>query len=265
MQAKIEDMVLYYDTVGDGYPLVLIRGVGSNADHWYEQAPVLSKEYRVIVFDNRGIARSSDPGGEFSISVMARDVIGLLDYLRIEKAHVLGLSMGGMIAQELAIQYPERVSGLILASTHCGGRHQIEAVAEVSSVFTDMIYTASDESRLKAAACLFDPETLENRPEVARKYSEISSKQPANTKILSKQWEALLKHDTFDRLPRIKTPTLVLTGKGDLLIPPENSEILAKRIPGAELKIIPGGGHQVLIEQPEACNAALLEFLRGLS
>jgi pimeloyl-ACP methyl ester carboxylesterase len=245
--------------------VVLIRGLGSNADHWYEQAPVLSREYRVIVFDNRSVARSSDPGGELSILMMAQDTLGLLNYLQIKSAHVFGLSMGGMIAQELAIHYPERVNGLILASTDCGGRHQVTASAEVNSIFMNMIHTASDESKLKAAACLFHKETLERRPEVARKYSEISLKRPLTAKTLSKQWEAILKHDTFDRLLRIKAPTLVLTGDGDLLIPPENSKTLAERIPGAELKTISGGGHQVLIEQPEACNAAVLEFLRGLN
>jgi 3-oxoadipate enol-lactonase len=265
VQANIGDMVLYYDTFGKGYPLVLIRGLGSNGDHWYEQAPVLSKEYRVVVFDNRGVARSSDPGGELSILMMAQDVLGLLDHLQINSAHVFGLSMGGMIAQELAIQYPERVSGLILASTHCGGRHQVAASQEVRSVLMDMIHTASDESKLKAAACLFDKETLEKRPEVARRYSEISLKRPVSAKTLSKQWKAILKHDAFDRLPRIKAPTLVLTGDADLLIPPDNSRILAESIPGAELKIISGGGHQVLVEQPKACNAAVLEFLRRLN
>jgi pimeloyl-ACP methyl ester carboxylesterase len=264
MQANTGDTVLYYETFGEGYPLVLIRGLGSNADHWYEQAPVLSREYRVIVFDNRGVARSSDPGGEFSILVMAQDVIGLLDDLKIDSAHVFGLSMGGMIAQELAIRYPGRVNGLVLACTHCGGPHQVNASAEVGSIFMDMIQTGSDESKLKAAACLFHKGTLEKRPEVAKRYSEISLKRPVTAKTLTKQWEAIQKHDAFDRLPQINSPTLILTGDGDVLIPPENSKILAERIPGAELKIIPGGGHQVLVEQPEACNAAVLEFLRKL-
>ena len=265
MKAKIGDSILYYETFGEGHPLVLIRGLGSNADHWYQQAPVLSREYKVILFDNRGVARSSEPGGEFSVFMMAQDTLGLLDSLGIKKAHVFGLSMGGMIAQEMAINYPDRVSSLILACTHCGGQHQIRASAEVGALFMDMIYVASDESKVKAAVCLFDKETLEKRPEVARRYSEISLNHPVCTRVLAQQWEAVLKHDTFDRLPRIEAPTLVLTGDADLLIPPGNSEILATRIPSAELKIISGGGHQVLVEQPEACNAAVLEFLRRLN
>jgi len=163
MEAKIGHSALYYETFGEGHPLVLIRGLGSNADHWYEQASVFSRQYRVIVFDNRGVARSSEPGGEFSVLTMAQDTLGLLDFLGIEKAHVFGLSMGGMIAQELAINYPDRVSSLVLACTHCGGPHQIRAGAEVGALFMDMIYVASDESKVKAAVCLFHKETLEKQ------------------------------------------------------------------------------------------------------
>jgi pimeloyl-ACP methyl ester carboxylesterase len=264
MKVTIGDTVLYYESHGDGYPLILIRGVGSNADHWYEQVPVLSRKYRVITFDNRGVARSSYTGEDFSVLMMAQDTIGLMDALGITKSHIMGLSMGGMIAQEMAINYPDRVKGLILACTHCGGPHQLTASAEVGALFMEMIYIASDESKVKAAACLFARETLEKKPEVARRYAEISLKHPADTKILSKQWEAVLKYDTFDRLPQIKAPTLVLTGNEDLLVPPGNSKILAERIPGAELKVIAGGGHQVLVEQPEACNKTIMGFLRGL-
>jgi 3-oxoadipate enol-lactonase len=262
MKASVGNIDLYYEFHGDGDPLILIRGLGSNADHWYEQVPVLSKDYRVVTFDNRGMARSGDPGGDFSIKDMAMDTLGLMGVLGIKKAYVLGLSMGGMIAQEMAIHFPERIDRLILACTHCGGPHQVSASAEIRALFMDMIYVASPEAKMKAAACLFDPNTLEKRPEVAGKYSEISLKHPADSKLLRRQWEAALKHDTYDRLPQIKAPTLVLTGAADLLVPPENARILAERIPSAVQKVISGGGHQVLVEQPEACNEAILQFLR---
>jgi 3-oxoadipate enol-lactonase len=262
MKVSVGNVNIYYESHGDGYPLILIRGLGSNADHWYEQVPVLSKAYRVITFDNRGVARSGDSGDDFSILDMALDTLGLMDVLGIKKSHIMGLSMGGMIAQELAINYPERIDLLILACTHCGGPHQVSASAESRALFTDMIYLASPEVKMKAAACLFDPNTLEKRPDVAGKYSEISLRHPVDAKLLTRQWEAALKHDTYDRLPQIKAPTLVLTGDADLLVPPENTRILAERIPGAIQKVIPGGGHQVLVEQPEACNEAILQFLR---
>jgi pimeloyl-ACP methyl ester carboxylesterase len=168
-----------------------------------------------------------------------------------------------MIAQEIAIRYPERITALILACTHCGGAHQVLASDEVMAIFTEMATVGSDESKIKAAACLFDPETLTKRPDVARKYTEISLTHAAGADILSRQSEAVREHDTFDQLPQIKAATLVLTGNADLLVPPDNSKILAQRIPGAKLAIISGGGHQIMVEQPEKCNTAILGFLRG--
>lgn len=256
------NLSIYYEVHGEGVPLILIRGLGSNADHWYAQVPAFSKNYKVITFDNRGIARSSDPGGDFSVPMMAKDTLALMDTLGLQRAHVLGLSMGGMIAQELVINHPDRIIGLILVSTHCGGSEQVRPSAEVDDLFQKMVYVADAESKIKAAPTLFDRQTLENFPEIAKRYAEISLKHPVSSVTLVKQWQAVLKHDSFSRLPKITLPTLVLTGSTDLLIPPANSKILADRIPGAELHVVPGGGHQVLVEQPELCNEAILAFLR---
>lgn len=263
-EANVGDITLYYEIHGQGRPLVMIRGLGSNADHWYGQVPALSERYQVVVFDNRGVARSSDPGGPLSIGQMAGDTLGLLDALGLERPHIYGLSMGGMIAQELAINHPQRLSGLVLACTHPGGPRQVFPSAEVEALFKDMVYQATPEAKRAAAPTLFDPKTLENRPQVAAEYAEVSLRHPAGADILTRQWNAVLEHDTHDRLPRIKAPTLVLTGDADVLIPPGNSEILARRIPGAKLAVIPGGGHQILVEQPEPCNQAVLAFLGGL-
>jgi 3-oxoadipate enol-lactonase len=251
---------LYYEIHGEGHPLVMIRGLGSNADHWYSQLPALSAKYRVLTFDNRGIARSPEPGGEFSVSVMARDTLGLLDALELERPHIMGLSMGGMIAQELAIAHPDRVNGLVLACTHPGGHKQIRPAPKVEELFKRMVYVGSLQSKIEAASVLFAPETLAHRPETAREYAEISLKHPAGPEILTKQWIAVREHDTYDRLQQIKAPTLVLTGDADVLIPPGNSKILAELIPDARLKVVPGGGHQILVEQAKACNEAILAF-----
>ncbi len=252
---------LYYEIHGEGSPLVMIRGLGSNADHWYSQLPALSEKYRVITFDNRGIARSPDPGGEFSVPAMAGDTLGLLDALELERPHVMGLSMGGMIAQELAIERPDRVNGLILACTHPGGRKQIRADPKVEELFKGMVYVGSPQSKIDAAPTLFGPETLAHSPETVRKYAEVSLKHPAGPGILTKQWIAVQAHDACVRLPKIKAPVLVLTGDVDVLIPPGNSKILAELIPDSRLSVIPGGGHQILVEQAKACNEAVLDFL----
>ncbi len=253
---------IYYEVHGQGTPLVMIRGLGSNADHWYAQTAALAQYFKVIIFDNRGIARTDDPGGDYTVPAMAADTVGLMDALELEKTYVMGLSMGGMIAQELAINCPERVKGLVLVCTHCGGHARIESSAEIADLFKGMILENTPEAKVKAATTLFDRHTLINSPEIPAYYSEVSLKNPAKTEILIKQWHAVSQHDTFDRLQRITAPTLVVTGDEDLLIPPGNSRILAERIPNAELKVIPHAGHQVLIEQAAACNEAILDFLK---
>jgi pimeloyl-ACP methyl ester carboxylesterase len=263
-EAIVKDQRIYYESHGRGYPLVMIRGLGSNADHWYAQLPDFSAHFRVIVFDNRGIARSSDPGGAFTIQDMAGDTIGLMDALNIQQAHVLGVSMGGMIAQEIAIAHPRRVKGLVLVVSHCGGPKQVPPTGEIARVVQEMTTVGTPESRIKALPAFFDPRTLETRPECAQAYAAVSLKYPADANILSRQYQAIHSHDTYDRLLAIQAPTLVLASQGDVLIPPANSEILATRIPGAQWVVIPGGGHQILIEQPQACNGAVVDFLKTL-
>ena len=122
---NVNDVTFYCNTRGVGHPLVLIRGLGSNADHWYPQIPPFSSFFRVISFDNRGIGRSNKPDGPCTIAMMAEDTAGIMDAMGIQKAHIMGLSMGGMIAQEFALRFPHRVHGLVLACTHCGGGKEV--------------------------------------------------------------------------------------------------------------------------------------------
>ena len=262
---KVQDIDLYYEIHGEGYPMVLIRGLGSNADHWYTQTPVFSSRYRVVSFDNRGIGRSDKPNEPYTISMMADDTVGLMDALGISRAHILALSMGGMIAQEIALKYPEKVESLVLACTHCGGKHAISASEEISAIFAEYITTGSREAARMASKCLFAEATLKGAPEVVQHYQEISARFPPTPDVLIRQWEAIKDHDTWDDLHNIQAPTLVLTGKEDVLIPPENSRILAEGIPNAQLQMIEGGGHQFLVEQAHAFNAAVLKFLTSLS
>jgi 3-oxoadipate enol-lactonase len=253
---------IYHQSHGKGEPLILIRGFGSTADHWYAQVPDLSRHYRVITFDNRGIARSVDPGGAFTIKDMAADTIGLMDTLEIGRAHILGLSMGGMIAQEIAIQHPRRVKGLILAVTHCGGKHHVPAAKKVTQAFQRLVDEGSLDARMEAFSYLFAPPILKEKPQVVQDYVSVSMKNPVGQEMLKRQWEAVQGHDACDRLQLIESYTLVLTGSADLLVPPVNSTILAERILRSKLVIVPGGGHQVLIEHPEICNQAIIDFLR---
>jgi len=263
--ARIEKLNIYYEIIGRGAPLVMIRGVSSNSDHWYEQVPVLSKKFQLLVFDNRGIARSSDPGGSFSTKDMAADTIALMNAVGIKKAHVLGYSMGGMIAQEIALANPEKINGLILVATDCGISLRIKARPECSRLFSEMIRLGTSEAKTAAAACLFAKRTFESRPDIIQRYTEVSLRFPASQKILERQWEAITRHDACSRLQNIAAPTLAITASEDVLIPPENSRVLAERIPDAQMRSIDGGGHMFVIEQPVQFNEAVIGFLNGLS
>ena len=264
-KTKVRDMEIYYDVHGKGFPLVLIRGLGSNADHWYAQIPAFSSHFSVVTFDNRGIGRSQKTEEPYTISMMAEDTVALMDSIGISRAHVLGISMGGMIAQRVALTYPLKVHGLVLACTHCGGGHAVRTSEEIGKIFVEYIFTGSQEAAQKAATCLFTERTLNERPEIIHQYQEVSKKFVPESATLISQWKAVQGHDTWAGLPNIKTPTLVITGSEDILIPPQNSTILAERIPDARLKVIEGGGHQFLVEQAGAFNEAVLDFLGSLS
>lgn len=264
-EVKVGDMTFYYDTRGVGHPLVLIRGLGSNADHWYPQLPAFAASFRVVSYDNRGIGRSDKPDAPFTIATMAEDLAGIMDAIGIPKAHIMGLSMGGMVAQEFALRFPHKVHGLVLACTHCGGEAVVPASDEIMALFSEFIETANPEAGREAGKCLFAEETFSNAPELVQEYQRISARFPPGAEVLRGQSAAVKGHDTWERLHKIEAPTLVITGAEDVLIVPENSRILADRIPEAQLCVIPRGGHQFLVEQADAANEAILQFLKGLA
>ncbi len=263
-QVQRDGYALYYETHGTGHPLLLIRGIGSNLENWYEQLPVFSQKYQVIVFDNQGIGRSGDSGRPRSIADMAGDAAAVLEAAGAARAHAMGLSMGGMIAQELALGWPERVAGLVLTATHCGGAHKVLPTRETTEQFDKLVSGKTREEQLEGRKCLFAPQTLAQRPEVLERYALVAGAYEAPLEVMARQWEAIKAFDAYDRLPGITAPTLSLGGEDDRLVPPANAEILASRIPDARLKLIPQAGHQLLIEQPELANAAVLEFLAGV-
>jgi pimeloyl-ACP methyl ester carboxylesterase len=195
---------------------------------------------------------------------MAADTAALMDAVGIKKAHVLGYSMGGMIAQEMALNYPQKIAGLILVATDCGISLRIKAKPETTRRFSEMIRLGTDEAKLAAAGCLFAKQTFESKPKVIQRYTEVSQRFPASQKILAKQWAAVTQHDACRRLSQISSPTLAITGSEDVLIPQKNAAILAERIPDAQKISIDGGGHLFLIEQPRQFNEAVIKFLQEL-
>ena len=204
------------------------------------------------------------PDLPFTISMMADDTVGLMDSLGIRKAHILGISMGGMIAQEIALKDGQRVNGLILACTHCGGKQAIQPDPAIIRDLSGSLFGGTEEAVQKGLLCLFSERTIQQNPSVVQRYGEVSRRFPPAAQVLIHQLKAIQGHDTWAKLINIQNATLVLAGKEDVLVPPENSKILAERIPNAHLQVIEGGGHQFLIEQPEAFNNAVLGFLLSL-
>ena len=273
--AKVGSVELYYEEHGTGDPLLLIMGLAADSQAWMFQIPDFAKQYRVIAFDNRGVGRSSKPAGPYTIHEMADDTLGLLDALKIDKAHVVGVSMGGMIAQELVLRNPERVRALVLACTY----PEPDADIERARTFTVEQFGGSVDASggihvdLKALnPMMFLQQLLPNvfnqsfiekeLPNLMQVFSGALQYGFSMEAILG-QVGAVMTHKATDRLHAIKSPTLVITGDADRLVPPASSDILAREIPNAKLVKIAGGSHGFNFETPQLFNDAVLDFLKS--
>jgi len=255
---------LYYEVYGEGEPLLLIMGLGANHLSWTAQIPVYSREFRVIAFDNRGTGQSDFPAGaEYTIPVLADDAAALLDALGVDSAHVYGISMGGMIAQEMALRHPDRVESLILGATTPGGPN---AVAPQPEALTPLLEQGAAIDRSVNPALLdvlFSPGFLaDHGSELATAFQSMADYPQTSREAYQAQLRAVAAHDTYDRLPDIDAPTLLLHGTDDPLLPAGNGRILAERIPGAKLVLLNGARHAYLLEKQAEADAAVLDFLR---
>jgi pimeloyl-ACP methyl ester carboxylesterase len=262
---RARDIELYYEVHGDGEPLLMIMGLGGSALGW---APALladlARSLRTIAYDNRGTGRSGKPDEEYSIAGMADDAAALLDALGLERAHIFGVSMGGMIAQEFALRYPARVQTLTLGCTTAGGRNAVPAPPAAMAILTAPRNGASDADLIRRAwpinytAAYVQSHREELEAAIVRVLAH-----PTPAFAYKRQLAATFKFNTYDRLPQIAAPTLVISGADDALMPARNSEIIAGRIPGAQLAIIACANHLFFNEQREAFVAALMPFLRA--
>lgn len=252
---------IHYEVAGTGSPVLLIMGLGSNAYGWARTIPWLSESFQAIAFDNRGTGRSDVPDGAYSIAQMAADAAAVLDATGHTKAHVVGASLGGMIAQRLALSRPERLRSLALFCTTPGGAR---AVAASQEVLTALVQGGDDPSTVyrRNAWFLYGEETRERHPERIEEDLAFRSKIPTPPTGYLGQLQAAMAHDTGDELAAIAAPTLVVHGDADLLIPTANGKTLASRIPGAELVLLPGAGHMLQADAGDAVREALLGFLR---
>ena len=254
---------MYYEVHGEGQPLLLIRGLGSTCDGFKAQVDGLSPHFRVISFDNRCVGRTDQPQEPFTISDMADDTAALLDALEIESAHVFGVSLGGMIAQELALRHPQRVRRLVLACTHAGPRTATRAPEWAISIFNESVNKPRPEALKSSVPILFARKTVDERPELIEETLAVmaSNNQPKSSYLL--QLGAVMKHDTIYRLREIRHATLVMTGTEDTLVDPGNSRMIAGRIPGAKLIEFEETGHVFFTEKADEVNRVLLKFFHS--
>ncbi len=252
---------IYYEVHGQGFPLVMIMGLGANLDWWPPRiVERLSRRYRLLLFDNRGAGRTDKPGGRYSIRLMAGDTAALVEAVGIRRAHVLGVSMGGMIAQELALNHPERVERLVLACTTCGGIRSVPP-APRALAWLSARNVPPEVFRERQLKLLFPDEFAARHRQEIEEYWRRAGRWPTPADAYRRQLAAILRFNSYGRLPRIQAPTLVMTGDRDILVPPKNSEILASRIPGARLEVFPGGGHGFIAQFPERFCRVVEEFL----
>jgi pimeloyl-ACP methyl ester carboxylesterase len=264
-KVKINDCNIFYETHGQGDPLVLIMGLRRNLEWWYRQLPVLAEYFQVIVFDNRGAGRSDKPAMEYSIRLFADDTAGLMDALGLKRAGILGYSMGGYIAQELALNCPDKIEKMILASTGGGGDRAVLMSPDRLEKFQANAGLKPEEILRKDMDIYFSDEFVEQNPEKVDEFIKISLRHYQPADAFFRQFDACLRHDTVDRLNRLVVPTLIMTGDDDPLVPPGNSHVLQELIPAAELHVFTGGRHCVVIEKADQFNKKVIDFLKANS
>jgi 3-oxoadipate enol-lactonase len=221
----------------------------------------LAERFTVVLFDNRGTGLSDKPVFGYELSNMAKDVCGLMDHLEITRAHVLGYSMGGAIAQELVCQYPERVLSLVLCATLCGGRRAVYARPTVISIMHDIDGLDPAATARRIWTVTYDPKYLAANVDKVERQMQRELETPTPLHAADLQFQAFVDFDTSEALASVRSPTLIMTGDGDVLIPPRNSEVLAELIPDAQLVILPGFAHRVIWESTGPCVTLIGNFL----
>jgi 3-oxoadipate enol-lactonase len=249
---------IYWDEQGQGEPVLLIMGLAYPSQMWHRTRPLLASRYRTLAFDNRGIGRSDVPQGPYPIALMASDAAAVLDAAGVESAHVFGVSMGGMIAQEFALQYPARVRSLVLGCTAAGGPTAVRAEPEAIQMLMRREKMRPEQAAEAAVPFIYDPATPRERID-----EDLAIRRPwfPSPEGYAAQLQGILGWEAYRRLNQIVAPTLVIHGESDRLIPPGNANLIAERIPGAKLVMIPHASHLFLTDQTEVSHHAILQFL----
>ena len=261
---NVQGVRLYYEVYGPVRshhpPLLLIAGLGFATWSWFKQIPVLASHCQIIVFDNRGSGNSESLPQPYTVATLADDAAGLLDAFGVERAHVLGTSLGGFVAQELTLRYPERVAKLILCCTSFGGANSIPM--DWSSLNATMGWgTLSKTQAIRRG--LEVATSADYRSAYPEEFAQLVNWRsgPQSQVDYIRQVAAGARFDAAQRVQTIAAPTLIIHGMNDRVVPVKNAELLAQAIPGATLQLVDSAGHLVFIEQADEVNRAIMDFL----
>jgi len=251
---------LHWESTGEGEPVLLIMGLGLSGGAWWRTVPVLARTLRVLTFDNRGVGRSRAFSHAYTTEAMADDAATVLDAAGVERAHVYGISLGGMVAQSLALRHPQRVRSLVLGATSPGGPRAVRPDPEVTAFFRRRLRMEPEEAAWESVPINYGPRCREEHFErieedIAQRLAHPFSGNAYRAQLFAAAW-----HNSLGALARIAVPTLVVHGRLDRVIPVANAELIADRIPGAQLRILDAAGHLYPTEEPEA-DAAIARFL----
>jgi 3-oxoadipate enol-lactonase len=254
---------IYYEVLGErcAPPLVMIRGLSRSSRYWGPLLHELQPHFRLLLLDNRGVGHSEVPWPPYTTRQMACDVAAVMEHAGLDHAHVFGMSLGGMIAQQLAIAHPHRVDRLVLGCTTPGGplAHRPRLFARLALLRASLGARHRQVERM--LALMVSEESARARPELGTWWSELLASEPPPLCGVIGQLFAALRHDASAELVRIRAPTLVLTGDDDLVIPPHNSQLLAERLPKAELLVLPGARHDFPTDRPRQTARAITAHL----
>jgi pimeloyl-ACP methyl ester carboxylesterase len=257
-KVQVGDIEMAYQVLGQGEPLMMIPGLSATMDEWSPRfLEDLSNSFQVIIFDNRGMGETSGGSEEFTIDRFADDLAGLMDALGIARANVLGWSMGGDVALDFAVRHPDKLDRLIVYAGDCGGTQR---------VFTEEVYRElemladPDLDPSEYFSILFPEEWMASHPDFWQDFAGIE--ETSSPENIRKQSEAYVNWEgVYDQLPDIARPTLVATGTEDISTPPENSLILAARIPGSWLVRFEGAGHGLMYQYPDEFAQIITDFV----
>jgi 3-oxoadipate enol-lactonase len=262
LHATSGDVGIAYDVRGEGDPLLLIHGLGYTRDGWGPARDLLSQHFLVVSFDNRGMGESDAPPPPYSAAALAEDALAVLDAADLDHAHVVGTSLGGMVAQELVLAHPERVGRLVLACTTPGATRSYPLPERTQALFREMPTLQTEVALRRAVENSLAPDVVATRPALVDEIYAYRLAHPPDMRAWQAQADAGSVFDAWDRIGTISTPTLVLHGTADNVIDHRSSDVLAEKIPGARLEKLDGAGHLFFWEEPERFAAVVRAFLQ---